>query len=125
MQMDVLLDTAEKVIKKLLLETDFTHPTGIRISLHTADPSDYGANEVTAGAYDYARQTPTLGTVAAKTVSNTADIDFVNMPAATVTHVGLFDSDGNFWWGAALTSSKTVTAGQTLTLEAGEVVFAA
>jgi hypothetical protein len=53
------------------------------IALHTADPGDTGAsNEVAGGSY--ARQQAAFSTSASGTVSNSANIDFTNMPSTTV-----------------------------------------
>jgi len=53
------------------------------IALHTADPTDNGsAAEVAGGAY--ARQQAAFGASASGTLSNSANIDFTNMPATTV-----------------------------------------
>jgi len=94
------------------------------VSLHTADPGETGANEVTGGAY--ARQSGAFGAAAAGAVANTATIDFTTMPAVTVTHVGIWDDSTatattNFVWGGALTASKSVGAGSTFRIAIGDL----
>lgn len=94
------------------------------ISLHDADPGETGANEVTGGSY--ARQSGAFGNATAGAVSNTATIDFTGMPAATVTHVGVWSSStatasANFVWGGALTTSKVVGAGDTFRITVGNL----
>jgi hypothetical protein len=103
--------------------TGTTFPTALTtvyVSLHTADPGDTGANEVTGGNYARigvanAGWTKTTGGTASAT--NTADITF---PASgtvtwsgTVTHVGIWSATtaGNFLYGGALSASKTVASG--------------
>lgn len=49
------------------------------IALHTSDPGETGANEVTGGSY--ARQQAAFGAAASGTLENSANIDFANMPA--------------------------------------------
>jgi hypothetical protein len=69
------------------------------ISLHTADPGDAGANEVTGGAGPYARQQVAFGAAASGTLSNTGAISFAGMPACTVVAWGVNDAAtaGNFY----------------------------
>ena len=96
--------------------------TNVYVSLHTADPGETGTSEVTGGGYG--REGPTtFSAAAAGTTSNTAQIDFTNMPAVTVTHVGLYDAAtaGNFLWGGALTASKTLNAGDTFRIAATDL----
>lgn len=98
--------------------------TTVYISLHTADPGDTGASEATGGSYG--RQAAGFGTAAAGQVSNTANIDFTNMPAATITHVGCWSNStatasANFIWGGALTASKTTNSGDTFRIATGNL----
>ena len=113
--------TANKIINKIIKGTDFTAPTAIYVSLHTADPAETGVSEVTGGSY--VRKVATFGTVDNKEVSNTTDIEFPNMPTTTVTHIGLWGSNtaGVFWWGGALTASKPLTAGDTIRIPSGDL----
>ena len=94
------------------------------VSLHTADPGETGANEVTGGSY--ARQSGAFGNAAAGAVANTASISFTGMPAVTITHVGIWSSStatasANFVWGGALTASKSVGAGSTFKIAIGDL----
>jgi len=68
------------------------------ISLHTADPGETGANEATGGSY--ARQQTAFGAAASGTLSNSGNIDFASMPAATIVGWGVWDavSAGNCFW---------------------------
>jgi hypothetical protein len=94
----------------------------VYVSLHTADPGETGASEVTGGSYG--RQGPeTFSAAAAGASDNDTQIDFTNMPAATVTHVGLWDAStaGNFLWGGSLTTSKSLNAGDTFRIAAGDL----
>ena len=99
-----------------------TLPTAgtVWVSLHTADPSETGASEVTGGNYSRisvaaAGWTKTTGGTASAT--NTAEIVY---PATgtvtwsgTVTHVGIWNAStaGNFLFGGALTTSRVVASG--------------
>jgi len=66
------------------------------ISLHSADPADTGANEVTGGGY--ARQQTAFGAAAAGTLSNTGAITW-SVPAGNVVAWGANDAStaGNFY----------------------------
>ena len=91
------------------------------VSLHTADPGETGANEVSGGSY--ARQTITFNAAASGLVDNVAQEDFTSMPAVTVTHIGVWDSAtvGEFIAGGALDASKVVGSGDTVRLAAGDL----
>lgn len=99
--------------------------TPMKLALVTANGSDTTAGaEVTGGSY--ARQTLTVGAAASGATSNSADLVFAGMPAATVVGVEVWDSAGTpvrLWYGA-LTASRTVAAGDELRILAGELDFA-
>lgn len=97
-------------------------PAACYISLHTADPGTTGADEVTGGSYG--RQGDTVFSAAASLASdNDSAISFTGMPSATVTHVGIWDSEssGEFLCGGSLGASKSVDAGDTVTISAGDL----
>ena len=99
----------------------YTPPTNLYASLHTADPGTTGANEVAGGSY--ARQLcNSWNASSGGNKTNSADILFSGMPAATVTHVGLWDASSgvNFLDGGALGSSRTLQAGDALRIAAGQ-----
>lgn len=85
---------------------------GSWISLHTADPSTTGANEVPTGVY--ARKQTTWG--AAASSSKTGSAVVIDVPAATtVSHWGIntLVSGGTFFYGGTLPSSEAYSsAGQ-------------
>lgn len=109
-----------KILDKVFRNTDFTVTTPY-LSLHTDDPGETGANEVTGGSY--ARQAATFDAAANGATANSGAINFTSMPGVTVTHVGLWDasSNGNFLWGGAATASKVVNAGDTYQVGAGDL----
>lgn len=113
--------TANKIIDKILRNTDFVHPTSVYVSLHEGDPGQTGANEVSGGGYN--RKLISFSAAVAKTSANAADIEFPDMPTSTITHIGLWSaaSAGNFWWGGSLTVSKALTTGDTLKIPAGDL----
>lgn len=112
-----------KILDYVYKGTAFTvNPT--YVSLHTADPGETGASEVTGASYARQQVAAAGWAVAASgATSNLNVIQFVSMPAVTVTHVGIWDalSGGNFLWGGALTASRVVEAGQTARIPIGDL----
>lgn len=92
-------------------------------SLHTGDPGETGANEVTGGSY--ARQSLSFAAAASGSAASDATINFTLMPSCTVTHLGLWDaaSNGNFLAGGLLAESKVVALNDTFRFTSGTVVI--
>jgi len=114
-------DYLENELLDAVYNADAFSVTTPYVSLHTADPGETGASEVTGGSY--ARQAGSFGVASGGAVSNDALIEFTDMPACTVTHVGVWDAAtaGNFLWGGALAASKTVNAGDTFQIPVGDL----
>lgn len=112
---------ANQILDKILRNTDFTPSAALYVSLHTSDPGETGTAECTGGSYT--RQAVTFSAAATKATSNTAELNFVNMPVATVTHIGLWSasSAGTYWWSGPLSASKTTAAGDTFRISAGDL----
>jgi len=93
------------------------------ISLHTADPGDSGASEVTGGSY--ARLAGSFGAAAGRAITNDSAILFTSMPAVTVTHLGVWDAStaGNFLFRGTLTASQALNSGDSANLAIGEADF--
>lgn len=92
----------------------YTGTASLFLSLHTADPGDAGASELTGGSY--ARVGVTFAAAVAASSGLVAQTDFAGMPAATITHVGLWSAAtlGTFHGGGALSASKVTGVGDTL-----------
>jgi hypothetical protein len=111
-----------KLIDHFLGTTTYTKPSAVYVALYTVAPSDAGGGtEVTGGSY--ARQTATFTAAASGATSNSANIDFTNMPAATVVAIGIFDAltSGNLLLHGTLTTNKTTDAGDTLRIATGDL----
>lgn len=111
---------ANRLLDASFATTAYVDPTGpMKLALDTVNGTATAAGtEVTGGSY--ARQTLTMAAASAGSASNSGAISFTGMPAATVTGVEIYDSAGSprrAWWGA-LTASKTVGAGDTLSFAA-------
>ena len=115
-----------KVLDYVLRNTADWAPAAIYLALHTADPAeDASGAEVSGGSY--ARQAIAFDAAHATTgLTQNTDIEtFTSMPAATVTHIGIWDaaSSGNLLFHTPVTSSKTVGSGDTISVAAGAVTI--
>lgn len=111
-----------KLIDHFLGTTSFTAPAAVYVALYTVAPTDAGGGtEVTGGSY--ARQTAAFTASASGATSNSGNIDFTNMPAATVVAIGVHDAltSGNLLLWGTLTTNKTTDAGDTLRIATGDL----
>ena len=102
-----------KVLDYVLRDTADWAPTAVYLALHTADPAEDGSGaEVSGGSY--ARQAITFNAAHATngTIDNSSAEEFTNMPACTVSHIGIWDasSSGNLLFYGAVTASKAAVA---------------
>lgn len=125
--MAALSDYAEKLLLDWMMTSgSATRPTAWYVALYTAAPSDSGGGtEVSTGGY--ARQSVAFSAASSPggTTSNSGEVSFTASGAdyGTVTHMGIFDasSGGNLLWHGALTASKTIADGDTLTFAVGNI----
>lgn len=119
--MAALSNTLENaLLNHVLRNTAYVSPTAVYLALFTTDPTDANSGtEVSGGSY--ARKAITFGAPTDGSASNTNQMDFTGMPAATVTHFGVFDaaSAGNLLFHGALSANKTVNSGDTFTVNTG------
>lgn len=120
---DNLPDTIENELLDALVGTSTYSVTGaIKLRLMTANGSDASAGtEVTGGSY--VAQTITFTTAASGAIENNTAISFTGMPAVTVVGIEIYDSAGSpkrLLYGA-LTSPRTVTAGDTVQFASGAI----
>ena len=111
-----------KLIDHFLGTTAYTKPTAVYVGLFTVTPGETGGGtEVTGGSY--ARQVATFNAATLGATTNSANIDFTGMPAATTVAIGIFDavSAGNMLLYGALTTNKTTDAGDTLRIATGSL----
>jgi hypothetical protein len=116
--MTVGLHTANLANKwlDLLRGTAFTAPAGTYVKLHTADP---GAAGTTAASAVTTRSQATFAAAASGAIALTGTNPSWTMTGTeTITHISVWDAStaGNFLWSAALSVSKSVQSGDTLTL---------
>jgi hypothetical protein len=123
---DNLTNTAENRALDFILGLAATAPTSpLKVALVTANGDETTAGtEVTGGSY--ARQNLTVAAAVNGATSNSADLVWADMPAATVVGVEIWDSAGapvRLWYGP-LAASRTVAAGDEFRLAAGALTLA-
>ncbi|MEU6781487.1 hypothetical protein ABZ912_19965 [Nonomuraea angiospora] len=95
--------------------TTYTAPAGVFVKLHTGDPGSAGtANASAVTTRNQATfAAPSAGSMALSSLSG-----YSMTGTETISHISLWDasSGGNFLQSAALSASKNVTSGDTLTL---------
>ena len=89
-------------------------------SLHTADPGDDGANEVTGGGYRRAtvRFNPPLDGI----ITNLTEVNFDDLPNLTANFLGLWAGEW-FLWSNPLLGPVVVENGGTLRVYEGKLNF--
>jgi hypothetical protein len=120
---NLVIAEANRLLDASLGTTAYTAPTGaMKLALETTTGTASAAGtEVTGGSY--ARQTIAFSAASGGSATNSGSISFTVMPAATVTGVEIYDSNGTprRAWVGALGSSKTVGAGDTLSFATSSV----
>lgn len=123
-----LKDTVRNsLLLALTAQTTFTAYSAVYVSLHTADPGNTGASEVSGGSYARVNTTTKWGTPSSGSVSSNAALQFATATGSwgTVSYAALWDASttGNFIGGGALTASKTVASGDTASFASGNLTL--
>jgi hypothetical protein len=118
---NLVLTEANRYVDAGLGTATYTAPTGpMRVALMTANGTNTAAGtEVTGGSY--AKQTVTFAAASAGAAASSNALNFTGMPAVTVTGLDVVDSAGTprRVWTGALSVSKVVGAGDTLSFAIG------
>ena len=112
----------DKLINHVLRNTSYTPATAVYLALFTSNPTDADTgSEVSGGSY--ARQSVAFSASSSGSSSNSSSVSFASMPAATITHVGVYDlsSGGNLLFHGALSASTAVASGDTFTIQANDL----
>lgn len=116
-----------KLLDHVLRNTAYTAPSTVYVALFTSSASlaelEAGTltNEVTGGSYS--RKTVSFEAAANGATQNVGDISFSNMPDVTVGFAAVMDAAtaGNVLFKGALNQAKTLDAGDTFTIAAGNL----
>lgn len=110
------------VLDKIFRGNDFSIATPVEVSLHTGDPGSTGANEVAGNGYSRVSMATTDWNAPANgAITNGVRMEWADMPNASVSHIGIFDANGNFIWGGTLSATREVADGQTVVFLDGEL----
>lgn len=117
----------DHVLRGATAGTGYTQPAQVFVALFTntatAAELEGGTitNEVTGGGYG--RQTVTFDAPAGGATANSAAVSFTDMPAVTVAYAAVMDANtaGNVLFYGALTANKTLNAGDTFTINTGDL----
>lgn len=116
-------NTANKLLETIGRSgTTFTAGS-LYVKLHTADPGATGATAASAVTTRYAC---TFSAASAGSMSLSSMGGTWSMTATeTISHISLWDAStaGNFLWSVALTASKSVVSGDTLSLSSLTLAF--
>lgn len=111
-----------KMLDAMAGRTTYTAEAGFFIKLHLGSPGTAGT---TNAAAETTRQSVTFGNAAASgLISNTAQVQWLNVSnTEAITHVSFWSAStaGTFLGADDLPSTKSVTAGDTLTIPIGDV----
>jgi len=118
-----LTNAAENLILDHFLGVaNYAFDSTIFVGLYTVAPTDStSGTEVTGGSY--VRKAVTFASASAGATSNTTDIDFTGMPAATTVAIAVHTAvtAGTMLMYGTLTTNKTTDAGDTLRIAAGDL----
>lgn len=115
----------EALLNATLRNVSYTSPTTVYLALFINDPTDANTGtEVTGGSY--ARQTVPFVAPSSGACINSADVEFNNMPAVTVTHVGIYDAlaGGNLLYHGQLAAFRAVQANDDFLIRASDLTIA-
>ena len=117
------VNTADKLLNTIgRTGTTFTAGS-LYVKLHTGDP---GATAATAASAVTTRYAVTFSASSAGSMALTSMGGTWSMTATeTISHISLWDAatSGNFLWSVALTASKSVVSGDTLSLTSLTLAF--
>ena len=102
-----------KILDHLTGKAAWTAPTTVYIKLHTGDPGEDGTS---SAATNTSRQSAAWNSAATGSIATSATITWTNVSTTeTYSHWSAWDNStaGNCLWTGALSSSASVTAGDT------------
>lgn len=115
----------DDIINHFFRNSAVSAPTTHFLALFTVAPDKYGSGGTEVAGGSYARQAITLGAPVLGITSNTNALDYLVMPAADVVYGGIYTlvTGGVFLRGGYFSSTRSVTAGKTFTVPAGDFIL--
>lgn len=116
-----------ELLDHVLGNAAYSAPGTLYISLHTADPGETGASEVSGNSYARASVTNNATNFPAASAGSKSNGTVINFATPTstgwsvVSHFGIWDAStsGNFLIGGALNASKTINGGDAVSIGIG------
>ena len=112
---------ANSILDALCRSVAWSDPAAFYVKLHTGDPGSAGtANAAT----ETTRKAATFSAASGGAITTSADLSWTSVAATeTISHVSFWDAStaGTFLGSDALTASKSLTAGDTFTIAAGDL----
>lgn len=102
-----------KILEHTTGKTAWTMPTTVYIKLHTGDPGEAGTS---SAATETTRKAAAWNSASSGSISASATLEWTNVSTTeTYSHWSAWDNStaGNCLWTGALSSSASVTAGDT------------
>ncbi len=114
-----------KILDYVLRDQADWAPATVYLSLHSSDPTDDDGGEISGNGYGRQQITFAAAHATDGTISSNSAETFSNMPAVTVTHMGLHDNEtgGNLLFHGALAANKTVASGDTVQFASGAITI--
>lgn len=107
-----------KILDHLTGTASWTAPSGVYLKLHTGDPGEDGTANA---ASETTRQAASFASAASGSIVTDATVEWSGVAATeTYSHWSMWDAStaGNCLWSGALSSSVSVTAGDTFRITA-------
>lgn len=113
---------ANSILNAVLRDASYTSPVTVYLACYTTNPTanDTGT-EVSGGSYS--RPSITFAAPSGGTAVNNADVSIPGMPAVTISYLGIRDAaaGGNLLFYGALATPRTLTAGDSFIVRAGDL----
>lgn len=115
-----------KIIGHVLRNDPWTAPSALYLALHTGDPGETGANELSGGGYTRKLIDGGFAVAASRATSNSAAVTFSPFTAAvgTITYLSIWDAEsgGNLiCYSSALSTSIASAVGGVAVVAAGDL----
>jgi hypothetical protein len=114
---------ANSLLDALCRAVNYTAPVAFFVKLHTGDPGAAGASNA---ATNTTRTAATFSAASGGSSATSGDVAWTNVSTTeTYSHVSFWDasSAGNFIGSTALSSSRSVVAGDDFTLPTGQLTL--